>query len=118
MVRALEAMLATWVDKDPTRPEFIAGDDFEQLRAHKIRRDTHWSLKSTKGTMSFGHLDAMGTATAIMIMTGRKLWFVAKAKDPANDIEQITGLNSFKASKSNQYDWQLYNLKQGDVLCV
>ena len=58
----------------------------------------------------------MGTATAIMMLTGRKLWFVGKAKDVKDDVESVSCLDQYDYSRADLFDWEVFDLRRGSVL--
>ena len=72
-----------------------------------------WALLATNWAMTRSHIDAGGLATAVEIVTGHKLWFVAEPKaDPRIKYPAFKGLEP----DNSAYSWQLCSLKPGDRL--
>lgn len=84
----------------------------------------HWALAGTRGAETVQHIDAGGCATAIHVLSGRKLWIVGIPEDGADFtnsshmFQQRDDDGSWDCMLQAGVKWEAMVLGPGDTLSV
>lgn len=81
--------------------------------------DVSWALVATPDTSSWPHVDGEGVGTAVIVLSGLKLWCLARPKISGMDIDTVNAIpESFVPSEANTdlYEYEMVLLGQNDCL--